>query len=106
MTQGASVTLKQGKEEIENYLKCVSEFLITKKTTIKPGQYMACYNCIVKLSDETDNAADLYIIYKKKLEDKSKSYLSDLKASVGDSKLFLATFIEKWKNFTTFLVCL
>ena len=67
---------------------------------------MACYNCIVKLSDETDNAADLYIIYKKKLDDKTKSYLSNLRAVIGDSKLFLRKFSEQWKNFTTFLVCL
>jgi hypothetical protein len=68
---------------------------------------MTCYNCIVKLSDETDNAADLYTIYKKKLDEKiSKTYISDLRSVVGDSKQFLAIFIEKWKNFTTFLVCL
>ena len=102
----APVTLKQGKEEIDNYLKCVNEFQKCGKVTIRPGQYMACYNCIVKLSDETDNAADLYIIYKKKLDDKTKSYLSNLRAVIGDSKLFLRKFSEQWKNFTTFLVCL
>ena len=59
---------------------------------------MMTYNCIVKLSDETDNAEDLYVIYKQKLNDKiTKDYIPEIKNNISDSKEFLQIYHKKWK---------
>lgn len=34
---------------------------------LNPGEYMQTYTPIVRMCDEQDKAADLYIIYKEKL---------------------------------------
>jgi len=43
------------------------KYLNTGKMDMKPGQYMKTYTIIIRMCDEQDKAADLYLIYKKML---------------------------------------
>lgn len=45
------------------------EYMNTKSLTMSNKQYMDTYQKIVQLADELDRAADLYLYYKKIIED-------------------------------------
>jgi len=64
---------------------------------------MQTYTCIVRLCDEYDKAADLYLEYQQLLSNymNNKIYTS-IQSKVGDSKEFLAEYCQQWKNYTIF----
>jgi hypothetical protein len=58
------ITLEDCKKEIDTYLSKIMSYLKTGKMDIKPGQYMQTYTSIIRMCDEQDKAADLYLEYK------------------------------------------
>jgi hypothetical protein len=62
------LTLADGEREIDNYLKILFDYLDTGIMKQNPRQYMKTYSCIVKLSDEFDKSAELYEIYKQRID--------------------------------------
>jgi len=64
---------------------------------------MQTYTCIVRLCDEYDKAADLYIEYQSLLDNYiTHKIYPNIQSKVGDSKEFLAEYVQQWKNYTIF----
>ena len=68
MHMNDDISLADGEREIDNYLKILFNFLDTGKLKQDPKQYMRTYTCIVKLSDEYDLSAELYEIFKQRID--------------------------------------
>ena len=97
------MTLAEGKEQIDIYMKSIMHFLETKKSNIRAKQYMATYECIVKISDENDEAEALYVIYQEKLKQYIEKHISrQIQSRAGDSREFLNEYVKQWKNYTIF----
>lgn len=97
------ITLEDGKKEIDIYIDKIFEYLKTGKMNLPPKQYMKTYSCIIKLSDEYDLGADLYNIYKEKIDFFLENVVFDkIKSKIGDSQEFLSEYMLQWKNFTIF----
>jgi hypothetical protein len=84
-------------------LKCIMSYLETNKMTLKPKQFMIAYTIIVRLCDEYDMAADLYIVYMHLLADYiTQKVYPAIQAKVGDSRELLAEYVYQWEKFTVF----
>ena len=88
------ITLDDGKKEIDIYINKIFEYLKTGKMNLPPKQYMKTYSCIIKLSDEYDLGADLYNIYKEKIDFFLENVVFDkIKSKIGDSQEFLSEYM-------------
>ena len=94
MDMDEPITLEDGKREIDIYISKIFEFLKTGKMNLPPKQYMKTYSCIIKLSDEFDQGADLYNIYKEKIDHYLENEVYEkIKGKIGDSQEFLSEYM-------------
>ena len=71
--------------------------------SMKPGQYMKCWTYIIRMCDEQDKAADLYVEYRKILDDYiNQTIVKDLQNNVSDSRAFLEMYVKNWRTYTVF----
>jgi len=65
---------------------------------------MQSYTCIVRLCDENDAAEDLFVLFKKYLTNYiDKEAYPPIQSKLGDTREFLAEYINQFKQFTLFL---
>lgn len=93
--------LPGGIKEIDAYLDCIYTYLRTGKSNLRPKQYMRTYTYIVKLSDESDQAEDLYEIYKTKLTEYINRVVNPaINTKINNSREFLVEYVQQWKQYS------
>lgn len=107
MFMNDELTLADGEREIDNYLQILFNYLDTGIMKQNPRQYMKTYSCIVKLSDEFDKSAELYELYKQRIEHYIQNRVNRaLQAQMGRSQEFLREYCDQWRKFALFVYCM